>query len=69
MPEHTMDYRGLIYVIGTSSGGKSTWNVFVDGKATLTGHERSTGKSSAFRTAIHQAQAAIDAMLGEEQAA
>ena len=69
MPVHTMFYRDVQYEISAEDGIERSWAVYVDARAAMTGYVVRTIRSSSFRTAIREAQAAIDAMLDGEQTA
>ena len=63
---HTLSHRGVQFEISAEDGIERSWTVFVKDQEAMTGHVVRTIKSSAFRTAVVEAQAAIDAMLDKQ---
>ena len=63
MPVHVMSHRGVQFEISAEDGIERSWTVLMEGQARLTGHVARTRRSSSFRTAVRQAQEAIDTLL------
>ena len=69
MPDQTLIYRDLLYTVSGEISNERFWTASRDDQVLAMGHVRRTGKSSAFRAAVREAQAAIDRFLDAEDPA
>ena len=69
MPDQTFIYRDLLYTVSGEIETERFWTASRNEQVIATGHVRRTRQSSAFRTAVREAQAVIDRLLDAEEPA
>ncbi|TLU71206.1 hypothetical protein [Lichenicoccus roseus] len=62
-------YRNSLYTVSGEIGSERFWTASRDDQVLAMGHVPRTGKSSALRAAVREAQAAIDRFLDAEEPA
>ena len=69
LPSQTFLYRSSVYTVSGEIGNGRFWTASRDDQVLAMGHVQRTGKSSAFRAAVREAQAAVDRFLDAEEPA
>ncbi len=69
--EQTLEYRGVVYVVGIETDGMRAWSVYDKNakRASASGLTRARGVRGSFKSAVLAARAAIDEMLGDAESA
>ncbi len=65
--EQTLEYRGVVYVVGIETDGMRAWSVYdkTAKRPLASGLTRARGLRGSFKSAVLAARAAIDEMLNE----